>query len=185
VPAAAREAAQRRFLLRNVDATHVDRDPALPVDRVARVHGEIHDDAFELSDARAHSPDVLLQRRLQSDPWTKRAAEQRQQLGDDSRRVDRADRELLAPRERHQLLDELAAALPRITRRFELLEDTRPLPHLLADQVEVADEHREQIVEVVCDTGRQAAERLHSRAVLRCDAQRLVAVAVDEDTDEA
>ena len=100
------------------------------------------------------------------------------------RRVDGADVELLAPRERHELLDELGAALAGVARCFELLEYARSLAHLLADQIEIADEHGQQIVEVVSDSGRQAAERLHARAVLRRGAQRLAVVAVDEQTDE-
>ena len=185
VAPAAREAASRCLVIRDVDARYVDRDPALSLDCVARVDGEIDDHALELRHARAYGAHMLLQRRLERDPRPERAAQQRQQVADDFRRVDRADLELLAPSERHELLDELRAALAGVARSLELLEDERPIAELFAHEIEIADEHGQEIVEVVRHTGRQAAERLHAGAVLRRGAQRLVVVAVDEDSNES
>ena len=98
---------------------------------------------------------------------TQRTAQQRQQIADDLARIDGADVEVLAPRKRHELLDELGAALTGVARCLELLEHARSLTHLFADQVEIADQHGQQVVEVVRDSGGQAAERFHAGTVLR------------------
>ena len=95
-----------------------------------------------------------------------RTAQQRLEIRDDLARVDHRRFERLATRERQKLLDQVRAALARVTRRFDLLEHLRPVAKLLRDEVEVADEHGQQIVEVVRDAGGEAPERLHSRAVL-------------------
>ena len=103
------------------------------------------------------------------DPWPSARLSKRQQLADDLRRIDDADFDLLSPRERHELLDEIGAAFAGISSGFELLEHFRLVPHLFGYEVEIADEHRQQVVEVVRDSGREAAQRLHARAVLRRD----------------
>ncbi len=162
VPPAAREPAQRRLLVRHVGGCDLDRDAPFALDGIASIHGQIDDDTLELRNARAHCADILLQRRLERDARPQRTAQQRQQVADDFARIDGADVEVLAPRKRHELLDQVGAALTGVACCLELLEHARSLTHLFADQVEIADEHGQQIVEVVRDSGRQAAERFHA-----------------------
>src|SRR5690606_20942036 len=109
-----------------------------------------------------------------------RAAQKRYEIVDDLARRDVASDDVLAPRKRHELLDELAAALPSVARRFELREQLRVLAQLLADQVEITDEDGQQVVEVVRDAGREAAQRFHARAVLHGRAHVVVVLGREE-----
>src|SRR5690606_8162670 len=50
-----------------------DRHLAFAFDRVARVHGEVHDHAFELRGARAHRPDAGVDDAFERDANAERA----------------------------------------------------------------------------------------------------------------
>ena len=170
------EAPQRGLRRRETCPSHGDRHRALLLDCVARVDREVHDHAFELRGARPNLARLRLQLDAQGDLRAERSTQQRLELTHHLARVDHCRLDRLAARESEELLDQVRTALARVARRFDLFEYLRPVAKLLRDQVEVAHEHGQQIVEVVSDTGREAAERLHPRAVLHRRAQlRLVA----------
>src|SRR5690606_24930359 len=76
------------------------------------------------------------------------------------------------------------AALAGVTCGLDLVEQPGVAAHLLGEEIQIADEHGKQVVEVVSDPGREAAERLHPRAAREQRTDLLLVVDVDEYADE-
>src|SRR5690606_35944501 len=55
---------------------------------------------------------------------------------------------------------------------------------VLADEIEIADEHRKQIVEIVSNAAHQAAEGLHACSTLHRLPEAPLLADIDEDADE-
>jgi hypothetical protein len=153
--------------LGDLHTPHVDGDATLAFDGIARIHGQIHDDALELRRARTDGARVGLKGRFEHNAGTERSTQQWHHAFNDLGRIDDLGGELLAPRESQKLLDEVRATFGRVARRLELLEDLGLRTQFLADEIQVADEDGEQVVEVVRDPSRQASESLHARCPLR------------------
>ena len=98
------------------------------------------------------------------DPRAEHVAQQRAHVLDQRRDVGRPDLEPLDPAEREQLAGQPRAALGRRQRVLGIALELGVVG-ALGDDVEAADDHRQQIVEVVRDAAGELAQRLHLLAL--------------------
>ena len=150
--------------------------------RVAGVHDEVEQHLLELARVHDHGPD---RGRTQVD-LDVRADEATQDLAERDHGVVRVEHDRLhhaAPAQREQLVDEGARLLAGAAHGLEITAGRvlrrEPVQHQLA----VAEDHREQVVEVVRDATREPAERLEPLRLLQLalDAPPLRDVVEDDD----
>ena len=149
-------------LLVDVDVARLDRQLPAVGHGVARVDGEVHDDLLELTRIGFDASQSGLQRRHQDDVLADQSPQHVVHLRDDGVEVEDPRLEHLLPAEGEELAGEGGGALRR-------LEDLAP-PSAAArssrdqapqDDVAVADDDAEDVVEVVGDAAGQPADRLH------------------------
>ena len=129
--------------------------------RVARVHREVHHHLADLRGVAANLLQVVARLELEPDLRADQAPHQVLHVRDGGVQVDGLRDRGLPPAERQQLLRETrgplggAADLARGPQLF------RPFGHDLDQLVAVAEQHGDQVVEVVRDAGGEAADRFH------------------------
>ena len=148
-----------RFVDRNVLGPDHQR-PAIG-HRIACIYSKIQDDLFDLSRVRFHRGEIGIRQKRIFDVLTNQTGEHFAHLGDDGVQLKNARLQHLHAAERQQLtghgncavrsfLNLLQASLPKIIH-----------PFLIDEQIAVASDHREQIVEVVRHAARESAYGLH------------------------
>ena len=129
--------------------------------RVARVDGDIHQDLVDLHRVDLDGEAVGVEAQLELEVLADHAPEQRRELAHEIVQVDDAAVRGLRAREREQLPDERGPALRGGGDRMRAL-----VPRLARQRRReprrVAGDHGEQVVEVVCDAGGEAAEQLEA-----------------------
>ena len=131
---------------------------------VARVDRKVEHCDLELGRVGHHRHHRLVERELLVDPRSKHVAQQRPHALDQRCDQRRAHLEPLDPAEREQLSGQPRAALGGGERIFGIALELRVVG-ALGDDVEPADDDRQQIVEVVRDAAGELAQRLHLLAL--------------------
>ena len=144
------------------DVRGLDEQPAAGRHGVAGVHGEIEHGALELVGVRFGPPQPLRQRRLDPHRRAQGAVEQLRHARHQAVHVHRLRGERLAAREGEEARGERRRP-PRPAHR---VDGRAPQPRRVLGQVplqdlQVADHHLEQVVEVVRDAAGELAHRLH------------------------
>ena len=130
------------------------------------VRAEVHENLLQLrcvaedADRRCRRPDV------EPDCCRERRAKETQPLENDSAEVDALRcRSLRRPAEGEDLAHEVACVLPRSVDRLEVLPEAGVGRGLLHRGLDVSEDDRQHVVEVVRDAACQRAERLHPLAL--------------------
>ena len=131
--------------------------------RVAGVDRQVQDRALELVrvGARDQAPVRRLQRGQQPHRVRQRAHQQLRGIGHHLADIDRARRQRLLAREGQQPADQVGAAVRGLQRRRQELGQLRIARMAVAQRGEVADHHRQHVVEIVRDAAGELADRLH------------------------
>jgi hypothetical protein len=147
---------------------------------VARVDREVEHDLLQTHRVDDHGPERGLGDRVDLDPLAEGAPQEQVHAPETFVEVHRPRRHHRAPGER----EEVAGQLGRPLRRPEhLLEVVEPLGlHVLAQELSRAEDRRQEVVEIVRDAAREAADAVHLLRLhqLRLEAPLLAHVAVDE-----
>jgi hypothetical protein len=138
-----------------------DREDTPGRHRIARVHGEVHQDLLELAGVRPGVAQARRQRRPELDVLADDAAEHPVYSGHDSVEVDDPRLQQLPPAEREQLMGQLRRAAPRLPDLLDVFPAHVVRRELVQHHLAVAQDRAEQVVEVVRDAARQPAHRLH------------------------
>ena len=134
--------------------------------RVAGVDREVEDGDLELGRVGHHRHQLLVEVEALLDPRAEHVAQQRPHILDQRRDIGRPHLQPLDPAEGQQLRGQPRAALGRRQRIVGIALELGVVG-ALGDEVEPADHHRQQIVEVVGDAAGQLAERLHLLALAK------------------
>src|SRR5690606_40295241 len=152
---------------------------------VPRVHREIDDRALELRRIAAHAAGIPRRPDVQRDAAAERAREKRHEPVDDLSGIDVLRLGLVPPREREELLDQVRTAARGVSCSLQFPERALiSATEIFGNEVEVTDQNRQQVAQVVSDAARQAPERLHSRAALHGLSEPRLLGHVDEKADE-
>ena len=148
-----------RVLLVEVDVGGLDREPAAVRHRVARVGREVEDHALDLRAVRLDRGEAGRQPHADADVVADDPAHHRLHAGDDLVQVEHARVQHLAAAEREQLAGERRRLLGRVGDLADLVAVLRVGAR--EQDLGVAGDHRQQVVEVVRDAAGQPADRLH------------------------
>ena len=140
--------------------------------RVARVDREVEHRHFQLRRIGHHRHQMRVEVELLLDPRPQHIAKQRPHLLDQRRDIGRLHLQPLDPAEGEQLAGQPRPPLRRRKRVGRVAQQPLVLD-LLGDQVEAADDDRQQIVEVMRNAAGQLAERLHFLALAKLVLRRL------------
>ena len=134
--------------------------PALP-HRIACIHREIDQRPFQFAAVGECLPQVRSQRLLDADVGTQRSAQQVGHAPNDVVEVDDGRFERLFPREREQAVGQFTAAFRRPESIVEVFPSLGIAAHALFQQLQIADDDGEQVVEIVRDAAGELAHGLH------------------------
>jgi hypothetical protein len=154
---------------------HVDR-PALR-QGVARVDRDVEERELEVVRVHQHRGQVGRKARGDADARAERALQQVGHAQNERRYVSGLRAQVLAPREGEQTLGQRGAALRRLQRVRHQMRGLRMRGHAAREQVEVADDDGEEIVEVVRDPAGEMPDRL---VLLRLAKRGLGALAIGD-----
>ena len=129
--------------------------------RIARVHGQVHDHLLELVGIRLHAPQIRRQHRHQRDVLADQPAQQLVHLGDDDVEVQHHGLEHLPAAVGQQLARQRGGALRRLADFLHVAALAVPRGQLAQEQLRIAQNRRQQIVEVVRDAPRELSHGLH------------------------
>ena len=152
------------FVKRGVLQLHVpglDRHDPAGGHRVSGVDDEIHHDLFELAAIGQHPRQIRRQRERDVNVVADQTAEHAGDVGDQLVHVERHGVQYLLAAEGEQLLGQprgAAGGLHDLSEIGAVLVAERPVR---VDHLAEADDHRQEVVEVVGDTGRQLADGVH------------------------
>src|SRR5450759_141372 len=144
-----------------VDISRADREPASARHRVARVHGEVHDDLLELARVNLHPAGVGRKVGQELHVLADEPAEHLLDPGDDLVHVHELRLEDLLAAKGEELAGEVGRALPG---RADVGQCRAPGivgRHVGQEEVGVPGDDREEVVEIVGDASRELADRLH------------------------
>ena len=128
---------------------------------IAGVGGEIDQDLLELRRVRDDQPQPGVQRRLDPNVFADGAFEQAAQILDDGVDVDRGGPQHLAAAEGEQLAGQGGGALAGFFDLLEVRVDRLVRADLVEQHLAVAGDRRQDVIEVVGDSARETADRLH------------------------
>ncbi len=144
--------------------------------RIAGVDDEVEDRQFELVGVGGRPQRAIADLDGEGHLLADRADQQVLHVGQQPREVDGFEVQPLGAREDEQLLRQPGRPGGRLLREADQPRDLGVLGPPL-DEVEVADDHRQQVVEVVRDAAGQLADRVH---LLRLGERRLGAFALGD-----
>ncbi len=136
-------------------------EPAAVRHRIAGVEREVEQRVFELVRIDERRIRLAAGRRRDLDVRRQRATEQPDDAGDEILDIDRPRLQCLASGEAQQPLGQIGAAVRSRDRRLDELGDEGRIGEPLAQRHEVAEHHRQQIVEIMGDAAGELADRLH------------------------
>jgi hypothetical protein len=129
--------------------------------RIPRVGGKIGDHRLELGPVDLHRPDRGRQRQLDGDVLAQRSGQQLHDPADDFVDVGSLGLQRLAPRECEETPRQVRPAQRRFERIAHQFLGHQVVLTYLPQQVEVADDDCQQVVEVVRKAAGKLADRLH------------------------
>ena len=138
-----------------------DREPAVAVHRVAGVDREIQQRVLHLERIDERIPQAARHDRLDLDAVAERAAEHVVEAAHEAAEIHDLRRERLTAAEREQLRSEIGAARDARQRVAHALFRLLRPGDVLGEQLQVPADHLQQVVEIMRDTTRQFADRLH------------------------
>jgi hypothetical protein len=141
---------------------------------VARVDGEVHHDLLELSDVGAHLAESRRKPQVERHVLAEQAPQRRLERLDDRAYRDRTHDQRLRAAERQQLAGQRGRARRGLVRLRELIVDVQVTRgQVFAGRLEISQDDREHVVEIVGDAPRQATERFELLSPLRLSDQSL------------
>ena len=128
---------------------------------VARIDDEIHHNLLELVDVRLHQPQVAPVLQVQIDLLAHKAAQQHLQVGQHVAQLQHLRAERLAAREGEQLTRQRGGAVRVLLDLHDVLEGRIGRAMVGEQQVRIADDRGEHIVEVMRNAAGQLADGVH------------------------
>jgi hypothetical protein len=133
---------------------------------VPGIHGEVDDHLFELVHVGLDEPEVASLAHLELDALSEEALQEERQVGERLAELHGLRAERLAAREGEQLAHQARRPVRVLLDLHQVLERRVRRPVAREQQVRVADDGLEDVVEVVRDAAGELADRLH---LLRLD----------------
>ena len=156
---------QQRFLERGAfgrrDIARAERDLAALRHRVARIDHEIDHDLLELVEVSLHQPEIASVLEFETDLLAGEAPHQHLQVGQQVVDLQHLRPQGLPARERQQLPHETRRAIGVLLDLHDVLEGRIGGPVIVQQQIGIADDRSEHIVEVMRHAAGQLADRLH------------------------
>ena len=155
--------------------------------RVAGVHGQVHDYLLELAGIGLDPPRGGCEPRAERDVFAQEAAQHLLQVADQRVDLEHGRLQDLLAAERQQLAGQPGGAIGGLVDLIGVLTTGIGGAEVLEQEIRVAGDGREDVVEVVGNAARQAADRFHllglAQLLLELDALRDVAPDA-QDADE-
>ena len=129
--------------------------------RIAGVDHEVEQGQLELIGIDMRRPEVVRECRVDPDERADRAAQHLDHAVDQLRDVHRGRVQVLLPREGEQALRQRGAALGSLDRAVDQAARRVVVAQPFAQQLQVAEHGRQQVVEIVRDAAGELADRLH------------------------
>ena len=170
-----------------VHVRRLERELAALGHGVPRVHREVHEDLLELSGVGLHGTRVRRETGAQLDVLAEQAAEHLLKVAHQGPDVDHARLQDLLPAEREQLSREAGGPVGGLANFGDILVTGVAGAQIFEEQVRVAGDRGENVVEVVSDPAREPADRFHflRLAQLLLELHALGDIAADaEDADQ-
>ena len=143
------------------DVAGADRELAAVRHGVARVDGEVHDHLLELVHVGLDEPEVAPVLEVELDALAEEAPQQHRQVRQDLAEVEDLGPQRLAAREREQLAHEARRPVGVLLDLHDVLEGRIGRAVVGQQEVRVADDGLQHVVEVVRDPARELPDRLH------------------------
>ncbi len=169
------------------DIARFDHQPPALRHRIARVDREVHQDLLELAGIDPHAPQARLRHRDELDVLAEQTAEHAIDVEDQLIQVDDAGLDDLAPRECQELPREVRRALRGARDLGDVAERGIAGRGIGPRHLGVAEDRRQQVVEVVRDAASQPADAFHAlrEQELRFEAPQLGDVLADDQDAHA
>ena len=142
-----------------------DGQPALAAHRVARIDGQVEQCVFHIPGVGQRVPQVGGNHRVDLDAFAQRAAQHVVHATHQPAGIDHLRRQRLASAKGQQLRGQLGAALHTGLGLGHPLLGGGLAGHLVQQQLQVAADHLQQVVEVMRNAAGQVADGLHLLAV--------------------
>ena len=156
-------------------------DAAALAHRVARVDDEIDDDLLELVEVGLDQPEIAPVRDLELDPLADQPPQHHLQFRQHVGELQHLRAQRLAPREREQLTHQTRRAIGVLADLHDVLERGIGRPVVDQQQIRIADDRGQNVVEVMRDAAGELADRLHLLALREILLQRLLLGGVERD----
>ncbi len=150
------------ILLIELDIAGFDGELPSARHRVAGIHGQVHDDLLELSRIRQDVSELARQMHCEVDVFTEQAAEHALDPPDDLVHVRDPGLDDLLAAEAQELSGQGCRSLARLVHLPDVIAKGVRLLEPLDGKGAVRQDDAEQVVEVVCDASRKAADGLES-----------------------
>ncbi len=175
---------ERRAIGRG-DVARAQRDPTALAHRVARVDDEIDDDLLELIEVGLHQPQIASVHDVELDRFADQPAQQHLQFRQHLAELQRLRTQGLPAREREQLAHQPRRAVGVLLDLHDVLEGRIGRPMVGEQQIGIADDRGQHVVEIVGDAAGELADRLHLLALREVLLQRALLGGVEREHDGA
>ena len=125
--------------------------------RIARVDRQVQNDLLELSGVRSHGPQPIRGPRLEHDPLSNQPLQHRPRAIDDVVQVQHRRLQLLLPAEHHELSRQVGREFRRLADGVHLRGARIARREVVRKHLDVPDDGRQQVVEIVRDAARELA----------------------------
>ncbi|GJD67564.1 hypothetical protein MMMDOFMJ_0480 [Methylobacterium gnaphalii] len=164
----------------------LDGQPAAGGHRVARVDGEVQERALELVRIGPGAPEAARLHRLDLDRLAERAPQQLRHAGDEAVRLDRLGRQGLLAGEGEEAVGQRRGAVRALQPLLNIVLELPPVCRLAAirltlQHVQVADDDRQHVVEVVGEAAGELAHRFHLLGLPQLGLQPVAVVIGDDE----
>src|SRR5215831_10195204 len=134
---------------------------ASPARTVAGIDGKVHDDLLDLAGIGLDAAEAGLGQGDEIDGLADQALEHGLHARDDVVEIEDLGRQHLLAAEGEELAGESGCLIRRVPDALGVLAQGMPGRKAAEDEITVAAHDHEQVVEVVCDTARELAHRVH------------------------